>query len=331
MELRLPLFFTLVSVLAVASHSGSAPAEYAPSSTLIIVETLSPAEVDATKHTLQPESTPVGLSDKASDATPTSGPTTRFGSSVATSFSLIVVSEFGDRTFFVTAILSLKYGKSLVLTGTTIAMCLHTILSTILGRILHMMPIGSSKYSRVPFDDYAAAILLLIFGVTHIFWAWTGRSETSSHDQSEAKEEVERLHYTRLGTRPSHMLIIKETFWLIFVAEFGDKSMITTVALAASQNTFGVLVGASIGNFVVSCVAVLAGWALRDYISERLANLIGGTLFLVFSFFTLAEALRSQGFYMWSWVMKRADTTLLALVASGSRPFLTMSGLNRSN
>jgi len=102
--------------------------------------------------------------------------------------------------------------------------------------------------------------------------------------------------------------------------------MITTVALAASQNTFGVFVGASIGNFMVSVVAVLVGWALKDYISERIANFIGGCLFLVFACFTLAEALRSQGFFMWRWFVNRADATVLALVASGSRPFLTMTG-----
>jgi len=319
MNPNLPGFvFVLICILTVGASSGEAQ------TTFPLTADTSDASSSATKHIYEHHQ-----ASSAAETASSNGGFGNFGSSVATSFSLIVVSEFGDRTFFVTAILSLKYSKSLVLTGTTIAMCLHTVLSTILGRILHMMPIASSKYCRVPFDDYAAAILLLIFGITHIFWACTGSTETQSNEQSEAKEEVERLHYTRLGTHPSHILIIKETFWLIFVAEFGDKSMITTVALAASQNTFGVFVGASIGNFMVSVVAVLAGWALKDFISERIANFIGGSLFLVFACVTLAEALRSQGFFMWRWFMNRADATLLALVASGSRPFLTMTGANR--
>lgn len=39
------------------------------------------------------------------------------------------------------------------------------------------------------------------------------------------------------------MEVFKETFWVIFVAELGDKSMISTVALAAAQNPYGVFVG----------------------------------------------------------------------------------------
>lgn len=37
--------------------------------------------------------------------------------------------------------------------------------------------------------------------------------------------------------------VFREVFWVVFVAELGDKSMFSTVALAAAQNPFGVFVG----------------------------------------------------------------------------------------
>lgn len=60
-----------------------------------------------------------------------------------------------------------------------------------------------------------------------------------------------------------------ETFSMTFVGELGDRSQIATVAMAAGQEYFWVMVGASLGHFVCTGVAVLGGSVLAGRVSLR--------------------------------------------------------------
>lgn len=62
----------------------------------------------------------------------------------------------------------------------------------------------------------------------------------------------------------------------------GDRSQIATIALAASKNPFGVVIGGLIGHAFCTGLAVLGGKMLASKISERTVAIIGGVLFLVF-------------------------------------------------
>lgn len=57
------------------------------------------------------------------------------------------------------------------------------------------------------------------------------------------------------GSR-GQLAIFFEVASLIFVAEWGDRSMLATVALGAAQNPIGVALGAIGGHFVASVIAV---------------------------------------------------------------------------
>ena len=60
-----------------------------------------------------------------------------------------------------------------------------------------------------------------------------------------------------------------ETFSMTFVGELGDRSQIATVAMAAGQEYYWIMVGATLGHFVCTAVAVLGGSALAGRISMR--------------------------------------------------------------
>ncbi|KAK9907027.1 hypothetical protein M0R45_002524 [Rubus argutus] len=171
-------------------------------------------------------------------------------------FSLIFVSEIGDKTFFIAALLAMQYEKGLVLLGSMSALALMTILSVIIGRVFHSVP--AQFQTTLPIGEYAAVTLLLFFA-----------------------EELVKKKASRRLTNP--LEIIWKSFSLVFVAEWGDRSMLATIALGAAQSPWGVAGGAIVGHALATFLAVLGGAFLAKYISEKLVGYIGGALFLVFA------------------------------------------------
>lgn len=60
-----------------------------------------------------------------------------------------------------------------------------------------------------------------------------------------------------------------ETFSMTFIGELGDRSQIATVAMAAGQEYFWVMVGATLGHFLCTACAVIGGSILAGRVSMR--------------------------------------------------------------
>lgn len=83
-------------------------------------------------------------------------------------------------------------------------------------------------------------------------------------------------------------LVFIETFTMTFLAEWGDRSQISTVILAAREDVVGVTIGACIGHSLCTGLAVLGGRMIATALSVKTITLIGGFLFVIFSIsFTL--------------------------------------------
>ncbi len=65
----------------------------------------------------------------------------------------------------------------------------------------------------------------------------------------------------------ANTMILTQAFIMTFLAEWGDRSQIATIALAASYNLFMVYVGALLGHFICTGAAVQLG----EYISKRVS------------------------------------------------------------
>jgi len=92
-------------------------------------------------------------------------------------------------------------------------------------------------------------------------------------------------------TRNIEKVASKLVFWqaltMTFLGEWGDRSQITTIALAVEGNAFIVFIGSFLGHVLCTSLAVIGGKFLANKISERTVNICGGILFLIFGIHNL--------------------------------------------
>ncbi|CAL9003770.1 unnamed protein product [Prunus brigantina] len=196
------------------------------------------------------------------------------------SLSMILVSEIGDETFIIAALMAMRHPRSIVLSGALTALVIMTVLSTGLGRIVPNLI--SRKHT-----NSAATVLYLFFGLRLLYIAW--RSDPKSSQKKEMEEVEEKLEsgqgkttFRRFFSRFCTPIFL-ESFILTFLAEWGDRSQIATIALATHKNALGVAVGATLGHTICTSVAVVGGSMLASKISQRTVATVGGLLFLCFS------------------------------------------------
>lgn len=200
------------------------------------------------------------------------------------SFLLIFISEIGDKTFFIAGLLAAKYGKLTSFIGSISALAVMTIISTLIGQIFHAVP--SSLAQGVPFDDYIAIAAFSYFGLKTLY----DSSQLAANDNTgleEEKEEAEKSIAENFKKNRSGLFaLLFQIFSLVFAAEIGDRSFISTIALSAAQNPVAVATGAIVAHGTATGVAVLGGELLSKYLSEKVIGYIGGGLFLIFAITT---------------------------------------------
>lgn len=193
----------------------------------------------------------------------------------------ILVSEMGDETFIIAALMAMRHPRGIVLAGALGALVVMTVLSTALGFVV---PNLISKQAT----HHAATGLYTVFGLRLLYIAARaeGKGATKEEvDEVEGKLDTQTSHKTRIRHILSRICtpIFLEAFILTFLAEWGDRSQIATITLAAHQNPFGVTVGAILGHTVCTGLAVVGGKLLALRISQRTVALVGGMLFLLFA------------------------------------------------
>ena len=81
--------------------------------------------------------------------------------------------------------------------------------------------------------------------------------------------------------------VIVQIFLMIFFAEWGDRSQVSTILLAGTHPVLSVFCGGCVGYFITSFVAVLCGSVLQKWISPRWITIFGGLMFILFAFQTV--------------------------------------------
>ncbi|MBW4649544.1 MAG: TMEM165/GDT1 family protein [Kastovskya adunca ATA6-11-RM4] len=198
------------------------------------------------------------------------------------SFSLILISELGDKTFFTAAVLAMRHSRALVFAGAFGALALMTALSASIAQIFTLLPRAVIHYGMIA--------LLVYFGLQLLRQARKIPANAAKHEQEEAQALVERAEKEKRG-RMTSLAVLMEAFSLTFLAEWGDRTQLATMTLAADNSVWSVIAGGTLGHGVCTAIAVLGGRWLASYISERAIAYVGGTLFLIFAAITLIEGM----------------------------------------
>jgi Ca2+/H+ antiporter, TMEM165/GDT1 family len=188
---------------------------------------------------------------------------------------LITISELGDKTFFIAAILAMRHPRRLVLAGAIAALALMTVLSVMMGQIASFVPEIYVRWGEV--------LLFLFFGLKLLSDASRMPAKPNVEEQKEAAETVMQAETKLLRQQNPNFAILTQAFGLTFLAEWGDRTQVTTIALAAANNPLGVTIGAILGHSICALIAVTCGRLVCGRISERTVTAIGGILFLIFS------------------------------------------------
>lgn len=212
------------------------------------------------------------------------GPLGRSG--LLASFCLIFLSELGDKTFFIAALLAMKLGRWISFAGSLSALAVMTVISVGIGAAFSKVP--ESLQSSLPVGEIAGVALLVFFGIKALKAAQEAEgSGTSSSEDELADAQVAVAEATSSGrikgSGSGTLGSLVEVASLIFLAEWGDRSMLATIALGAAQNPIGVAIGATAGHAAATALAVAGGALAGRYISEKTVNYISGALFLLFA------------------------------------------------
>lgn len=214
---------------------------------------------------------------------------------IVQAFLLTFVSEIGDKTFFIAAILAAgssqegqgQNQKVLTFAGAIAALAVMTLLAVSIGQLFHAVPDAGG----VPVDDVVSILAFGFFGVKLLTDAWQMEDDGSLLDEKEEAEEAVKsaaLPAWMSGGTASFILppIVVQAFVLVFAAEIGDRSFISAAALSAQSGPEGaaaVFIGGISAHSIATLLAVLLGEVISKYISEKQLAYIGGVLFLIFA------------------------------------------------
>lgn len=224
-----------------------------------------------------------------------------FGHGFLASISVIIVSELGDKTFFIAAIMAMRYARITIFSGAISALGLMTVLSAFLGMATTVIPYW--------FTYYLSTILFVVFGLRMIQEGLKMSSDEGMEELEEVQAELKKKEEELSKEAASSVTedpesgivrggklarrfgvfspILVQAFVLTFLAEWGDRSQLTTIILAAREDVAGVIVGGTIGHALCTGLAVIGGRMIAQKISLRTVTITGGVVFLFFAISSL--------------------------------------------
>jgi len=177
-------------------------------------------------------------------------------------FVAVLLAEVGDKTQVMTLVLAARNRAILpVFVGSVLGEVSANSIAVAIGTFLGI---------AIPLNivSLVAGAVFIIFGILTIV-----KNEEKHEEVPQAKTKS----------------ILLSAFYLIFLAEMGDKSQIIALGLSAQyQNPITVLAGLALGFMVISSVGVLLGERTSKILPMKWIKIASGVLFIIFGILFIA-------------------------------------------
>ncbi len=179
------------------------------------------------------------------------------------STGMIAFSEIGDKTQLLSLVLALKYKKkSPIITGMFVGFFLNHALAAATGNWL-MKLIG---------EYYLAWILMLSFIIMGILILVPEKESTVENKKMP----------------DGHWGPFLASAVAFFIAEMGDKTQLTTIALAAKYNSLWTVIwGTTLGMLLVNVPVVFLSKSIEEKIPMKLIKIVCASFFILMGFYIL--------------------------------------------
>ncbi|NTU58715.1 MAG: TMEM165/GDT1 family protein [Chlorobiaceae bacterium] len=187
------------------------------------------------------------------------------------SLGMIFLAELGDKTQLVALTLATCYNTRVVLSGIFWATLAVHVFSAGIGWVMGGL---------LPHDwiTFVAGISFIAFGF------WTLRGDSLDDDEGTCKT----------GVNP---------FWLVFstffMAELGDKTMLSTISLATTYPFLPVWLGSTVGMVVSDGLAVVVGRIMGKQLPENAIKIGASVIFFAFGAWNMYAGGREFSLMIW--------------------------------
>ena len=187
-------------------------------------------------------------------------------------FSLVFISELGDKTQLLVLSFSSKSKAWLILTGVALGSLLSHGSAIMFGSML-----GNINNESVQLVlKLVTYISFIIFGIV-------------TFKNNKGEKTNKKIKYTKQA-----IMIILVIAFSIFIGEFGDKTFLASIGLGIQYANLKIplIIGAILGMIVSDAIAIFLGKMLNKKLSSNIMQKFSGILFLIFGIIGILNFIR---------------------------------------
>lgn len=194
-------------------------------------------------------------------------------------YLLIFIAELPDKTAFATLLLATRSRPLPVFAGVALAFLVQTVVALIFGSLIALLPAN--------WVHLAAGLMFFTFAAQ----MWRGRDESESEAETHAEHDLETAHINLQSLWTS----VGSSFLVIFVAEWGDLTQLTTASLAAKYpaEKLTVFLASVLALWSVTLLAVVMGRQAKRFVNPSVIKRYATVLFALIGVYFVLTAVRA--------------------------------------
>ncbi len=202
------------------------------------------------------------------------------------SFVLNFFSEIGDKSFLCIVVFYNQVSPLFLFIMAVLAELLMNLISVVIGYEM------TGSFS-IRFFKLIGMWVFIFFGMMTFYEIFFAKEE-----EDKVKEESGEAQSVTISSIASNEasadegMNVEETlamylqsgikvFGMIFIAEFGDKSQITTIILTTECSPLWIFLGTAIAHIAGIIISIFIGYILSNKINLKMANVIGAVAFIL--------------------------------------------------